>query len=121
MNNLKRFTGACIEAMYFADTGEEGQPASDAEIHAETLLDIKADCRSFWRRFGCYIVAIENERHHKDYVERAGHDFWLTRNGHGAGFWDGDWPKCYESLLTDGAKGYGPFEIYEDVRGRICA
>lgn len=19
------------------------------------------------------------------------HDFWLTRNGHGAGFWDGDW------------------------------
>jgi hypothetical protein len=20
--------------------------------------------------------------------ERAGHDFWLTRNGHGAGFWD---------------------------------
>lgn len=23
--------------------------------------------------------------------ERIGHDFWLTRNGHGAGFWDGDW------------------------------
>ena len=22
----------------------------------------------------------------------AGHDFALTRNGHGAGFWDGDWP-----------------------------
>lgn len=21
----------------------------------------------------------------------AGHDLWLTRNGHGAGFWDGDW------------------------------
>jgi hypothetical protein len=20
--------------------------------------------------------------------ERAGHDYWLTRNGHGAGFWD---------------------------------
>ncbi len=22
-----------------------------------------------------------------------GHDFWLTRNGHGAGFWDGDYEK----------------------------
>lgn len=22
--------------------------------------------------------------------EQAGHDFWLTRCGHGAGFWDGD-------------------------------
>jgi hypothetical protein len=23
--------------------------------------------------------------------DRIGHDFWLTRNGHGAGFWDGDY------------------------------
>ena len=22
---------------------------------------------------------------------QIGHDFWLTRNGHGAGFWDGDY------------------------------
>lgn len=29
----------------------------------------------------------------------AGHDFWLTSAGHGAGFWDGDWPK-YGDLLT---------------------
>ena len=26
-----------------------------------------------------------------DELARAGTDFWLTRNGHGAGFWDGDW------------------------------
>jgi len=24
-------------------------------------------------------------------TEDAGHDFWLTQNHHGAGFWDGDW------------------------------
>lgn len=23
--------------------------------------------------------------------EQLGHDLWLTCNGHGAGFWDGDW------------------------------
>jgi hypothetical protein len=30
----------------------------------------------------------------------APHDFWLTRVGHGAGFWDGDW----EDLDEDGKK-----------------
>lgn len=38
--------------------------------------------------------------------ERAGHDFWLTRNGHGAGFWDrglGD----LGDRLTEAAKVYG--------------
>jgi len=25
-------------------------------------------------------------------------DFWLTRNGHGAGFWDGDWEVSGEAL-----------------------
>lgn len=24
-------------------------------------------------------------------LEQLGHDFWLTRNRHGAGFWDGDY------------------------------
>lgn len=38
--------------------------------------------------------------------EYAGHDFWLTRNGHGAGFWDrglGD----LGDRLTEAAKVYG--------------
>lgn len=32
-----------------------------------------------------------NEELTKDDLEQIGHDFWLTRNGHGAGFWDGDY------------------------------
>lgn len=27
-----------------------------------------------------------------------GHNFWLTRNGHGAGFWDGDYPEHGDEL-----------------------
>ncbi len=30
----------------------------------------------------------------------AGHDFALTRNRHGAGFWDGDWPVNGEALTA---------------------
>ena len=30
-----------------------------------------------------------------------GHDFWLTRNGHGAGFWDGEWDTEEDPELGD--------------------
>lgn len=38
--------------------------------------------------------------------EYAGHDFWLTRNGHGAGFWDRGLGELGDRL-TAAAKGYG--------------
>ena len=37
--------------------------------------------------------------------EHAGHDLWLTIAGHGAGFWDGDWP-LNGDLLTQWCKSY---------------
>jgi hypothetical protein len=42
-----------------------------------------------------------------DEAERAGHDFWLTRNRHGAGFWDGDWPAAAGQAMTGSAHGFG--------------
>ena len=38
--------------------------------------------------------------------DRVGHDFYLTREGHGAGFWDGDYPECGEQL-TRLARAHG--------------
>lgn len=51
--------------------------------------------------------------------ERAGHDFWLTREGHGAGFWDGDWDDEIGSRLTDAAHQYGEVYIYVGDDGKI--
>lgn len=42
--------------------------------------------------------------------EKAAHDFWLTRNGHGAGFGDGDWEHGDE--LTKISKTFGSVDIY---------
>jgi hypothetical protein len=106
MTNLDRFTAACIEALYFTETGDEGQPPADAELMTEDRLNLEADCRSFWHRFGCYVEAEQGQT-----IEQAGHDFWFTRNGHGVGFWDGDWP-TYGDLLTKGAEGYGEFDAW---------
>jgi hypothetical protein len=48
-----------------------------------------------------------------------GHDFWLTRNNHGSGFWDRDYDKEVEGtvllvgdVLTDKAHAFGESDIY---------
>ena len=50
---------------------------------------------------------------------QAGHDFWLTRNGHGAGFWDGDWPDRTGHRLSEAAKSYGEYHLYVGDDGKI--
>jgi len=64
---------------------------------------LRAECEDFWKK---------NWRDIEGDPSRAGHDFWLTRNGHGAGFWDGDFTDDEEAgeRLTAAAHSYG--EIY---------
>lgn len=45
------------------------------------------------------------------------HDFWLNRNGHGAGFWDGDWEKGDE--LSDASHTFGSCDIYVGDDGKL--
>lgn len=62
---------------------EDIDPAARAQCRAEcdAFVDAnKADLEEYCERRG----------DHPEYTaaDCAGHDFWLTRNGHGAGFWD---------------------------------
>lgn len=50
-------------------------------------------------------------------VGQAGHDFWLTRNGHGAGFWDRGLGDVGERL-SDAAKAWGSANIHVEHDGR---
>ncbi len=53
-------------------------------------------------------------------MSRAGHDFWLTRNGHGAGFWDGDpWAKDVGERLTQSAHAFGGVDLSVGDDGKI--
>lgn len=45
----------------------------------------------------------------KDQTE---HDYVLTRNHHGAGFWDGDWDNSVAQILTEAANKQGEFSAY---------
>lgn len=50
-------------------------------------------------------------------AELAGHDFWLTRNHHGAGFWDRQLDNGEE--LADAAHAYGECCAYVGDDGKI--
>lgn len=49
----------------------------------------------------------------------AGHDFYLTRNRHGAGYWDGDVPEPMATRLTDAAHVYGTVDLYVGDDGKV--
>ncbi len=112
--SIDAFTRAYIEAALFTSSDDDGRPLernySAKDILGATLAEMKRDCAAFQR---------EN-RH--DLAEgtatQGGHDFWLTRNREGAGFWDGDWPEPAASNLTKSAHFYGSCDLYVS-RGKI--
>lgn len=48
-----------------------------------------------------------------------GHDFWLTRNRHGAGFWDGDYPHKVGEELTDISHRFKEVDCYVGDDGKV--
>lgn len=69
-----------------------GNTPSFADLAPETVESIKADCEAFQISNAAlldsvYGVTGKYERAPYD-AERAGADYWFTRNGHGCGFWD---------------------------------
>ena len=50
--------------------------------------------------------------------DSAGHDLWLTRVGHGAGFWDGDAGQAGDKL-TELADVLGSQDLYVGDDGKI--
>ena len=108
----------------------EGQPDpmddnyEEADLSPEALARMLADCAKFESEQGETIqaaIATGEVRHGPDFgaLGRAGHDFWLTRNGHGAGFWDGDWPEPMADELTKAAKAFGECNLYAGDDGRL--
>jgi hypothetical protein len=80
---------------------------------------MRDECRDFMRLARSSLRAATNRDGYT--WERAGHDFWLTRNHHGAGFWDrGELDaRGIGKRLTDHAHSYGGVDLYVGDDGRI--
>lgn len=108
-----KMTAAYIEAMYFTETGDEGQPPADAELELDSKREAWAACHRL--RLACSgHDGIDLSQY--DPVQ-VGHDLWFTRNGHGVGFWDK--PEIYGEenarILTLMARAMG--EHYAEFEG----
>lgn len=85
MTKTEAMVAAYLEAIYFTETGDNDQPPSTAELTPLTKCQAYIDCRNFlWAIGGNDPV----DGFYDLDPEQLGHDLWLTRNGHGTGFWD---------------------------------
>lgn len=119
---LDSFESAYVECMLWASTDlcEEDEDPENLDDRGFTIYDlapealetVRSDCKSFQE-----LAKTELDRAYAGingiyYDEsQAGHDFWLTRNGHGAGFCDRGLATT-GARLTDHAKTFGSQDPY---------
>ncbi len=127
INQLDDFTLAYIEAALWSTNDESdesgGEPLDSNygldDLAPETLAAIVEDCRRFQQENVNDLASYDHPRYSA--AEMGGHDFLLTRNGHGCGFWDGDWPEEAGERLTAAAEKCGEFNLYVGDDGLLYA
>lgn len=141
-SDLDRFLAAYIEcALWSSIEGPDDTPMdqnySADDIAESSMRSIRLDCEQFVLAQGEVLdycgetgdLPMRDGEFSDAYVQ-AGHDFWLTRNGHGAGFWDGDWEINLPAtdsrfkanagnVLTTAAKNFGACDLYVGDDGKV--
>jgi len=99
---LGGFTRGYVDCALWAgvEGGIEGTTYRRGDIHDDSMARMIEDCVHFQTQCAGLIG---------DDWARAGRDFFLTRNRHGAGFWDGGWEHARE--LTEAAHNYGEAQL----------
>lgn len=114
--SLQSFVSAYIECALWSSTDDDGVPLDSnygpEDLAPEALAQMEADCISF-----CAALCLFRWDAVMSDVQ-AGHDFWLTRNGHGAGFWDRGLGSTGDALTTH-AESYGSADLYIGDDGKI--
>lgn len=115
--NMDPFTHAYVEAALWSSSDDDGTPLDQDkgidDISDETFMTMIRDCHAFETKYANLLSEIDDEQ--------AGHDFWLTREHHGAGFWDRGYPDNIGELLTNAAHSFGEFSLYIGDDGKIYA
>ena len=77
---------------------------SIGNISSETMDNMLSNCKEFIRKAGSLLDDVP--------ADKAGHDFWLTSQRHGSGFWDGDYPKEVGEKLTELSHQFPEVNLY---------
>lgn len=122
LRTLDDFTLHYLVCALWASTDDDGNPMDEEyaliDFHPLAIIEARQDCEDFQQGNELVLRLLYRDTHRPYTPEQAGHDFWLTRNGHGAGFWDrglGD----YGAVLTDAADAYGGSDVYVGDDGSL--
>lgn len=114
------FLAGYVEALLWSSTDTvngEDVNLDDFELSTAGADKCRADCLDF---FTANHGDLETAADCVGYSwAHAGHDFALTRNGHGAGYWDGDLPEELGDRLTEASKTAGEACAYIDDDGEV--
>lgn len=123
---LDSFTQGYFEAMFFTECHSDNPELDEAafsDLVPDTLAAIIEECRDFQKLAAADLEkAYDYAPAHYD-AERAGNDFWYTRNGHGTGFWDrglGDLrTETVGGRLSRDAKSFSSRDLYRGDKGLL--
>ncbi len=93
-----------------SDTNDEGKDVAldNFDLADSALESMTEDCKDFMIThkdlLAEYVAAGQT-------LDQAGHDFWLTRCDHGAGFWDRGLGEL-GTKLSEAAKAFGSVDLY---------
>lgn len=117
---LDAMFSAYVTCALWSSTDDESEPL-DARFSADDLSDdsraeMRSDCENFLGDLKDSDATASWSEHWSP--EQLGHDFWLTRNGHGAGFWDRGRGTLGDDL-TAVCKPYGTQDLYVGDDGKL--
>jgi len=107
-----RFMHGYLVAALWSSLDDNGDPFdsnySIADVSAPALVSAWAECSHFFRDNETDLTHLDDELN--------GHNFWLTRNHHGSGFWDerveDEQAKCAMHQLTNASHAFGEVDLY---------
>jgi hypothetical protein len=82
------------------------------DLTLEAHVRLELECEQFCRMAHAAGIPIYD-------FEDWQHDFWLTRNHHGAGFWDGDYETPIGEKLTEISESFGEVHLYLNGQNKI--
>lgn len=110
------FTDGYIQALLWCSVviiDGEWTNADNFELSTAGADKCRADCLAFCNANARLLDLATNGYRGYD-ASQAGHDFALTRNGHGSGYWDSVIPKRVREALTAAAQACGEIHLYEN-------
>lgn len=109
---FERFFQAYLETAIWSssdETDDQGGEPLDKNYTVEAFTKValktaRKDCQAFYDLHGDLMCQANAD------MSQHGHDFWLTRNRHGAGFWDRGYGAFGDELST-AAKAFGECHV----------